>query len=46
MKYTVEFVSGAVIYISSLIKTDSGTQKLMRGGGSQTHFFFKIRKVG
>jgi hypothetical protein len=43
--------SGAMIYISSFIKID--IQKLMGGGGTQTHsmviaqaYFLKIRKVG
>jgi hypothetical protein len=37
MKYAVEMGSGAMIYIPSFIKIGSGIQKLMRGGGSQTH---------
>jgi hypothetical protein len=31
MKYAVEMGSGNMIYISSLIKTDSAFQKLVRG---------------
>jgi hypothetical protein len=31
MKYAVEMGSGAVIYIPSFIKTDSGIKKLIRG---------------
>jgi hypothetical protein len=31
VKYAVEIVSGAVIYIRSFIKSDSGIQKLIRG---------------
>jgi hypothetical protein len=31
MKYAVEMGSGAVIYIPSFIKIDSGIQKLMKG---------------
>jgi hypothetical protein len=32
MKYAVEMGSGAMIYILSLIKIGSGTQKLIGGG--------------
>jgi hypothetical protein len=56
MKYAVEMGSGAMIYISSFIKTGSGIQKLI-GGDTQTHrqhgeprkltfIFFKIKKLG
>jgi hypothetical protein len=38
MKYTVEMGSGAMIYIPSFIKIDSGIQKLMgEGGFTHTH---------
>jgi hypothetical protein len=37
MKYVVEMGSGSLIYISCLIKTGSGIQKLMGGGNTQTH---------
>jgi hypothetical protein len=38
MKYAIEMGSGAMIYIPSFIKTGSGIQKLMGGGGdSQIH---------
>jgi hypothetical protein len=33
MKYAVGMCSGAMIYIPSFIKTGSGIQKLMGGGG-------------
>jgi hypothetical protein len=33
----VEMDSGAVIYIPSFIKTDSGTEKLLEGIYMQTH---------
>jgi hypothetical protein len=33
MKYVVEMGSGAIMYIPSFIKTGSGIQKLMGGGG-------------
>jgi hypothetical protein len=33
MKYAVEMASGAMIHIPSSIKTDSGIQKLIGGGG-------------
>jgi hypothetical protein len=36
MKYVVEMGSGAMIYIPSLIKTGSGIQKLMGGGGGDS----------
>jgi hypothetical protein len=36
MKYTVEMGSGAVIYIQSFIKIDSGIQKLLEGIHTQT----------
>jgi hypothetical protein len=56
MKYAVEMGSGAMIYMSSFIKTGSGIQKFI-GRSTQTHsqhgnlislvlYFFKIRKVG
>jgi hypothetical protein len=32
MKYTAEMSSGAMIYIPSLIKTESGIQKLVAWG--------------
>jgi hypothetical protein len=32
VKYAVEMGSGAMIHISSFIKTGSGFEKLMRGG--------------
>jgi high-affinity Fe2+/Pb2+ permease len=32
MKYAVEMVSGAMMYILNFIKTGSGIQKLMEGG--------------
>jgi hypothetical protein len=48
--------SGAVIYIPSFIKIDSGVQKLIGGIHTHTHteqrdfisllYYFKIRKVG
>jgi hypothetical protein len=50
--------SGAVIYVPSFIKTESGVQKLIGGIHGHTHkhgqqhdlisllCFFKIRKVG
>jgi hypothetical protein len=37
MKYVVEMGSGAMIYIQSFIKTGSGIQKLMGGGGRRMH---------
>jgi hypothetical protein len=37
MKYAVNMGSGAVICIPCLMKIDSGIQKLMGGGGSQTY---------
>jgi hypothetical protein len=56
MTYAVEMGSGAMIYIPSFTKRDSGIQKLMEEGGrrhtdsvmiSQAYiYFFKIRKVG
>jgi hypothetical protein len=54
MKYAAEVVSGAVIYIPSVIKIGSGMQKLMGEGDSQidrmeiaySNFqFFKIREI-
>jgi hypothetical protein len=36
MKYAVEMGSGAMMYISSLIKTGSGIQKLIWGIHRQT----------
>jgi hypothetical protein len=55
MKYAVEMGSGAMMYIPSFIKIDSGIQKLTRGH-SQTHrqhgdrisllSFFKLREGG
>jgi hypothetical protein len=33
MKYAVEMGPGAMIYIPSFMKTGSGIQKLMGGGG-------------
>jgi hypothetical protein len=33
MRYTVEMGSGAMKYIPSFIKTGSGIQKLIMGGG-------------
>jgi hypothetical protein len=32
MEYSVETSSGAMIYVPSFIKIDSGIQKLRRGG--------------
>jgi hypothetical protein len=38
VKYAAEMGSGAMIYIPSFVKIDSGIQKLMWGGGdTQTH---------
>jgi hypothetical protein len=36
MKYAIKMVSGVMMYIPGLIKTDSGIQKLMGVGDSQT----------
>jgi hypothetical protein len=36
MKYAVEMGSGAMMHIPSFIKIDSGIQKLMGRGDSQT----------
>jgi hypothetical protein len=36
MKYAVELGSGAMMYIGSFVKIDSGIQKLMGGGDTQT----------
>jgi hypothetical protein len=33
MKYSVEMTSGGMIFIPSFIKTGSGIQKLLGGGG-------------
>jgi hypothetical protein len=55
MKYAVEIVSGAMIYITSFIKFGSGIQKLLGGitntqigwrSQKPTFIFFKVRKVG
>jgi hypothetical protein len=55
MKYAVETDSGAMLYIRSFTKTDSGIQKLMGGGGvhrdtdsrgtAKACLFSKIRRV-
>jgi hypothetical protein len=37
MKYAAEMGSGAMIYIPSFIKSGSGIQKLMGGGGRHRH---------
>jgi hypothetical protein len=37
MKYAVEMGSGAMIYIPSFVKIDSGIQMLLGGGGEFTH---------
>jgi hypothetical protein len=37
MKYAVEMVSGAMIYIPNFIKIGSGIQKLMGAGGIHRH---------
>jgi hypothetical protein len=37
MKYAVEMGSGAMIYMSSLIKIDSGIQNVLRRIHIQTH---------
>jgi hypothetical protein len=47
MKYAVEMGSGAVIYISDVIKLSSGRytdSKVI--SYAYFHFFFKTRKVG
>jgi hypothetical protein len=47
MKYGAEMGSGAVMYIPSFMKTDSGVQKLMEGGGlgdTQTHRCWRSHK--
>jgi hypothetical protein len=56
MNYAIEMRLGAMTYIPNFIKTGSGIQKLLGGGGyrhtgskviSYAYFyFFKIRKVG
>jgi hypothetical protein len=58
MNYALETGSGAMIYIPSFIKTDSGIQKFLRGDthiyiykdskviSNPCFYFFKIRKVG
>jgi hypothetical protein len=35
MKYAAEMGSGAMIYVPTLIETDSGIRKLVTGGGTQ-----------
>jgi hypothetical protein len=37
MKYVIEIGSGATIYIRRFMKIDSGIQKFMGAGNSQTH---------
>jgi hypothetical protein len=41
MKYAVEMSSGAMIYIPSSVKTGSGIQKLIGGGGGGTDTKYK-----
>jgi hypothetical protein len=36
MKYAVDMGSAAMIYIPSFMKTDSGIQKLLGGGGDRS----------
>jgi hypothetical protein len=53
MKYAIEMDSGVMIYIPSLIKTDSGIQRLIEKDNRHTErkvisqaclYLFKIRK--
>jgi hypothetical protein len=51
MKYDVEIGSGVMVYIPNLIKTGSGTEKLVAGAHIQhgealvSFYFIKIRQV-
>jgi hypothetical protein len=41
MRYSIEMISGAMIYTPNLIKTGLGIQKLL-GGGEHRHTYSKV----